>query len=111
MNILTRANRQATQEQDEDFPRHSQGQGWREEGEEISGWSGLLLTMMTMMMTGYKGHCLGDREWRFLWNYYCSACCGFFIMVGTELRLRAWACLATIAWKTLADGHDKTDGV
>lgn len=65
--ILTRANRQATQEQDEGIPRHSQGQGWCEEGEEISGCT---LMMATKVMAGV--------EWRFPWDY-CSDC--FFIMV------------------------------
>jgi hypothetical protein len=47
-------------------------------------------------------------EWRFLYNYWFA---WFFPMVDTELLLRASACISTSAWKTLADGNDKTNGV
>ena len=72
-------NRQAAQEQDEGVPRHSQDQGWCEEGQEISRCT---ITMTTKVMVGH--------EWRFLWNWFAWY---FMIMADSELQ-RASACIA-----------------
>lgn len=109
--ILTRTNRQATQEQDEDFPRHSQDQG-REEGEEISGSHTLLLMMMNDESVGVSSGGF------FLWNF--TLCFRLFFnggKLGQSFAVwRGEPIIVPLKKSFLPNGrtkqtHDKMDGV
>ena len=78
-NTCLQVNRQAAQEQDEGVPRYRQDQGWREEGQEISGCT---ITMTTKVMAA--------DEWRFFWNWVTW----YSITTANPELQRASACIA-----------------
>jgi hypothetical protein len=76
--IIDSVNRQAAQEQDEGVPRYRQDQGWREEGQEISGCTMMMITNVAV-----------DAEWRIPLN----RAAWFVALVGSE-SLQALTCIA-----------------